>query len=255
MPELSVIIPAFNEEHRLPATLTSVCDFLIRTNRDFEVIVVDDGSADRTVDVVDDFAKARPQVRLISYQPNQGKGHALKMGIAAAAGDLLLIDDADGSSPIEEVLRLESGIACGADIAIGSRAKPDDSRKVQALAYRKFIGNTFNTIVQALLLPGLYDTQCGFKLFKSHAGKDVFSVSQISGYGFDVEILYIAKLRGYKIQEVGINWHNVAGSKVNVLIDSPKMLWDVLGIAIRSLFGKYRPLSRSDRTKARDAAP
>ncbi len=244
MPKLSVIIPAFNEELRLPATLHSVYEFLQGSNRDFEIVVVDDGSHDATADVVDEFAKAHSQVRLISYQPNQGKGHAVRMGMLAATGDLLLIDDADGSSPIEEVTRLEAGIASGADLVIGSRAKPDSTRKVEALAHRKFIGNTFNAIVQHMLLPGLYDTQCGFKLFKADVGKDIFSVSQINGYGFDVEILFIARLRGYKTEETAINWHNVAGSKVNVLVDSPKMLFDVLGIALGSLFGKYRRLSR-----------
>jgi dolichyl-phosphate beta-glucosyltransferase len=245
MPELSVIIPAYNEEQRLPATLESVHGFLAARSKTYEIIVVDDGSHDRTVDIVDAFAAQHTEVRVLSYQPNQGKGHALKTGIMAAKGDLLLIDDADGSSPIEEVERLEAGIANGADIAIGSRAKPDPSRKVEALAHRKFIGNTFNAIVQRLLLPGIYDTQCGFKLFKASVGKDIFSVSQVSGYGFDVEILYIARLRGYKTEEVAINWHNVSGSKVNVLVDSPKMLMDVIAIALRSVFGRYRRLAQN----------
>jgi dolichyl-phosphate beta-glucosyltransferase len=242
MPDLSVIIPAYNEEHRLPSTLRSVYDYLAASGKSFEVLVVDDGSHDGTVDVVDQFARDHQEVKVLSYQPNQGKGHALKTGVLASKGDLVLIDDADGSSPIEEISRLEAGIAAGADIVIGSRAKPDPSRKVEALAHRKFIGNTFNAIVQNLLLPGFYDTQCGFKLFKSKVAHDIFAVSKVKGYGFDVEILYIARLRGYKTEEVGINWHNVTGSKVNVLVDSPKMLFDVLKIAIGSLFGKYRRL-------------
>ncbi|HEY9789591.1 MAG TPA: dolichyl-phosphate beta-glucosyltransferase [Candidatus Obscuribacterales bacterium] len=240
MPDFSVIIPAYNEEQRLPATLASVYDYLSRSGKSFEVLVVDDGSRDRTVDVIDNFAKDHPGVRAISYQPNQGKGHALKTGVMKADGELILIDDADGSSPIEEVARLEAGIASGADIVIGSRAKPDPSRRVEALVHRKFIGNTFNLIVQSLLLPGLYDTQCGFKLFKKQPAKDIFSASEVRGYGFDVEILFIARLRGYKVEETAINWHNVTGSKVNVLVDSPKMLWDVFRIAVGSLFGRYR---------------
>jgi dolichyl-phosphate beta-glucosyltransferase len=244
MSDLSVIIPAYNEEQRLPGTLESVYDYLTAAGRDFEIVVVDDGSHDHTVEVVDDFAREHPRVRVLSYQPNQGKGHALRTGILSAKGELMLIDDADGSSPIEELVRLEAGITSGADVAIGSRAKPDATRKVEALAYRKVIGNTFNAIVQGLLLPGIYDTQCGFKLFKGNVARDIFSASRIDGYGFDVEILYIAKLRGYKIEEVAINWHNVAGSKVNVFIDSPKMLVDVLQIAFGRLFGRYRRLAQ-----------
>ena len=246
MPDLSVIIPAYNEEHRLPSTLRSVYEYLAASGKSFDVVVVDDGSRDGTVDVVDAFARDHSEVRVLSYQPNQGKGHALRSGIMAAKGDLLLIDDADGSSPIEELARLEAGIAAGADIVIGSRAKPDPSRQVDALAYRKFIGNTFNLIVQNLLLPGFYDTQCGFKLFKAAVARDIFSVSQVNGYGFDVEILYIARIRGYKTEEVAINWHNVTGSKVNVLVDSPKMLFDVFKIALGRLFGKYRRLSKNN---------
>lgn len=242
MPQLSVVIPAYNEQSRLPATLESVYQYLMTRGHTFEILVVDDGSHDNTGDLVQSFANEHPGVRLLSYQPNQGKGHAIRAGILSAKGDLVLIDDADGSSPIEEVARLERAITGGADIAIGSRAKPDETREVKALAYRKFIGNTFNMIVQ-LLLPGIYDTQCGFKLFKIDVARDIFSVSQINGYGFDVEVLHIARIRGYQIAEVGINWHNVEGSKVNVLTDSPKMFIEVLRIAARSLAGRYKARS------------
>lgn len=240
MTELSIIIPAYNEQRRLPATLSNVYEYLQSRGEPFEIIVVDDGSHDETADVVEKYSQTRPEVRLISYQPNQGKGYAVRSGIMAAKGTLLLIDDADGSSPIEEVERLRSGIASGADIAIGSRAKPDDTRQVEALAYRKFIGNTFNFIVQRLLLPGIFDTQCGFKLFKADVAKEIFRVSRINGFGFDVEVLHIARVRGYSISEVAINWHNVEGSKVNVFVDSPKMFGDVLRVALSSLLGQYR---------------
>jgi dolichyl-phosphate beta-glucosyltransferase len=241
MPELSIIVPAYNEESRLPATLQSVWEFLYGDNRDFELLVVDDGSMDSTPDIVEHFARTHTGVRLVSYAPNRGKGYAVRAGIMAARGDLLLINDADGSSPIEELLKLERSIADGADLAIGSRAKPDDTRVVAALAYRKFIGNTFNLIVQGLVLPGIYDTQCGFKLFKRDVARDIFSVSRLNGYGFDVEILYVAKSRGYKISEIPINWTNVPGSKVNVLVDSPRMLLEVFGIAVDARLGRYRP--------------
>lgn len=243
MPQLSVIIPAYNEQRRLPATLESVHKYLLERGGTFEILVVDDGSHDDTAEVVESFAKTHEGVRLLSYQPNQGKGHAIRTGILSAKGELMLIDDADGSSPIAELQRLETGIASGADIAIGSRAKRDETRKVEALAYRKYIGNTFNFIVQNLLLPGIEDTQCGFKLFKADVARDIFSVSRINGYGFDVEVLHIAKLRGYKTAEIGINWHNVDGSKVNVFLDSPKMFLEVLKISLSSLFGQYKARS------------
>jgi dolichyl-phosphate beta-glucosyltransferase len=240
MIELSVIIPAYNEERRLPRTLNSVYDFLSKRGRSFEILVVDDGSHDRTTDIVLEYAKDRPEVRVKSYQPNRGKGFAVRVGMLSARGETILIDDADGSSPIEEVDRLESALAQGADLAIGSRAKPDNSRKVQTLLHRKFIGNTFNAIVQSLLLPGIYDTQCGFKLFKRQAARDIFSVNRIDGFGFDVEVLYIAKMRSYKIVELAINWTNVEGSKVNVLVDSPKMLIEVLNVTSSAVCGLYR---------------
>lgn len=245
MPELSVIIPAYNEENRLPATLESVHRFLSQSNRSFEIVVVDDGSHDSTAEVVQSYSERKPEIRLVSYQPNRGKGFAVRTGMLAARGDFMLMNDADGSSPIEELVRLEEAIAGGADIAFGSRAKPDPTRKVQAQVHRKFIGNTFNFIVQSLLLPGLYDTQCGFKMFKRNVARDVFSVNRIDGFGFDVEVLYIGRTRGYKISEVAIHWANVEGSKVNVLVDSPKMLVEVLKVAVSSWMGMYRPGKKS----------
>jgi dolichyl-phosphate beta-glucosyltransferase len=241
MPALSVVIPAYNEETRLPLTLSSVHGFFTAAEMDIELIVVNDGSKDNTVQVVEDFAKHHAGVRLISYEINKGKGHAVKVGVLASHGDLVLVDDADGNAPIEEFVRLRDAIDSGADVAIGSRAKPNTNTVVKALAYRTFIGNTFNRIVQALLLPGIYDSQCGFKVFKRQAAHDIFAASLVNGYAFDVEILYIAKLRNYAISEVSVNWHNVPGSKVNVVVDSSKMLFEVINIYIRSLSGKYRP--------------
>jgi dolichyl-phosphate beta-glucosyltransferase len=238
---LSVVIPAYNEELRLPATLSSVHGFCSGTGMEFELIVVNDGSKDNTIRVVEEFAKHHSGVRLISYDLNKGKGHAVKVGALAAEGEFVLLDDADGNAPIEEFTRLRDALNSGADVAIGSRAKPNSDRVVKALAYRTFIGNTFNRIVQSLLLPGIYDTQCGFKLFTQQAARDVFSVSMVNGYAFDVEVLYIAKLRHYKIAEVSIDWHNVPGSKVNVVVDSFKMFCEVLNIKFQSILGKYGP--------------
>lgn len=161
----------------------------------------------------------------------------------AARGDYLLMNDADGSSPIEEMQKLLVKGEEGFDVVIGSRATGDPEAVIKALPHRKYIGNTFNLIVQKLILPGIKDTQCGFKLFRRQAAHDIFSVSRLNGYAFDVEILYIARLRDYKIAEIAINWANVEGSKVNVLTDSPRMLAEVLRITFSAWFGGYRKLA------------
>jgi dolichyl-phosphate beta-glucosyltransferase len=250
MTELSVIIPAYNEEARLPRTLDSVYTYLSKRGRDFEIIVVDDGSIDHTVQEVETFAETHENVRVLQYAPNQGKGYAVRTGMLAARGELVLFNDADGASPIEEIEKLERSIADGADIAIGSRAKPDESRHVEALAYRKHIGNTFNLLVRTLVLPGYYDTQCGFKMFRHKVAQDIFSVAHMNGFAFDVELLYIAKIRHYRVDEIPINWTNIDGSKVNVLVDSPKMLVEMLKVAVGSWFGKYRSLAMPPERKS-----
>lgn len=240
--QVSVIIPAYNEDRRLPITLTSVYRYLYQSGLSFEIIVVDDGSYDDTAAYVEEFAEQYPGVRLLSYAPNRGKGYAVRTGMLAARGDYLLMNDADGSSPIEEMQKLLVKCEEGFDVVIGSRAMGDADAVVKALPHRKYIGNTFNLIVQKLILPGIKDTQCGFKLFRRQAAHDIFSVSRLNGYAFDVELLYIARLRDYKIAEIAINWANVEGSKVNVLTDSPRMLAEVLRITIGAWFGDYRKL-------------
>src|ERR1700722_3163537 len=240
MPDISVVIPAYNEALRLPSTLDSVHQYLFDNYGAFEIIIVNDGSVDRTVAVVEEFAKHHEGIRLLSHTPNQGKGYSVRQGMLAALGDVVLFDDADGSSRIEDVSRLHQAIKNCADIAIGSRNKPDPNTKVEALAHRKYIGNTFNLIVQSLLLPGIFDTQCGFKLFKRAVAQDVFSLAQLNGFAFDVEVLFIGRAHGYKIEESAINWKNVEGSKVNVIFDSMKMFLEVLSILSRSWRGLYR---------------
>lgn len=245
MPHLSVIIPAYNEEKRLPTTLESVHAFLSETGQDFEIIVVDDGSSDSTKAVVNDFAGTHCSVRLIAHTPNMGKGYSVREGMLKAQGEYLLLDDADGASPIAEVVRLLSAIEAGADVAIGSRAKPGDETVVKALSHRKHIGNTFNLIVQSSLLPGIQDTQCGFKLFKRDVAMDLFSIARLNRYAFDVEILYLARMKGYEIAEVPINWTNVEGSKINLVTDPMNMLFEIGKVILGRMFGSYGKLSKS----------
>jgi dolichyl-phosphate beta-glucosyltransferase len=239
MPYISVVIPAYNEENRLPQTLESVWAYLTGRQVTFEIIVVDDGSIDQTVDIVQEFGRHFDGVRLLSYTPNQGKGFAVRTGMLAANGDYVLFDDADGSSPITELTRLEAAIKDGADIAIGSRNMPESEKLVKTARHRKHIGNTFNVIVQSFLLPGINDTQCGFKLFRHEIAQNLFSVSRQTGFAFDVEILFVARLRGYRTSEVAISWTNMAGSKVNVVLDSLKMFFEVVRITLGAWTGRY----------------
>lgn len=243
MPHLSVIIPAYNEEKRLPSTLESVHNFLSESEQAFEIIVVDDGSSDGTKKVVNKFAADHCGVRLITHSPNQGKGYSVREGMLKAEGDYLLLDDADGASPIGEIKRLENAIKNGADIAIGSRAVKGDETVVNALSHRKHIGNTFNMIVQNSLLPGINDTQCGFKLFKRAVARDLFSIAILNRYAFDVEILYLGRMKGYEIAEVPINWTNVEGSKINLVTDPMSMLFEIGKIYSGKLCGRYGKLS------------
>lgn len=238
--QLSVVIPAFNEESRLPATLLSINEYLANHYDSFEVLVVDDGSTDRTRQVVQSHAGEYPRVRLLSYGGNRGKGYAVRLGVLAAEGDFVLITDADRSSPIEELANLRIAVHEGADIAVGSRAKFDCDKKVESSLSRRIAGMCFNVLVRSLLVRGVFDTQCGFKLFKREQAQELFSVARSDGFAFDVEILHVAKLRGYRLCEVPINWSHSDGSKVNLFVDSPKMLLDVFRIAMRSARNAYR---------------
>lgn len=240
MTEITVIIPAYNEELRLLPTLKSVYAYLLDNFQSFEILVVNDGSTDKTRQVFEDFASTHKYCNLLSFASNSGKGHAVRQGILQACGELMLLNDADGSSPIEELSKLQAHIYLGADIVIGSRAKPDLSRKIQTPIYRKIIGRVYSLIVNSALLPGFYDTQCGFKLYKRDVAKLIFALSNIDGYSYDIETLFLAHVIGFKIEEVAINWHNVEGSKVNILTDSVVMFWETIKIFTRYHQGKYQ---------------
>ena len=241
-PDISIIIPAYNEERRLPTTLASILDYCrTRAETSFEVIVVDDGSTDGTSEVVREFEAASPEVKLLVYGSNRGKGYAVRFGVMNARGRLLLYNDADGATPIEEIARLEHAIARGADIAIGSRAMFSKDTTVETVWYRKYTGRVFNGVVNLLLVPGIADTQCGFKLFKREAAVNLFSRQQAERFSFDVEVLFLARKAGFKIFEVPINWCNIPGSKVNLLRDSVHMFLDLVRFRIKDIFGMYNP--------------
>ena len=238
-PDLSIVIPAYNEEARVGPTLRNYVAYCRRGKRRVELLVVDDGSLDRTSAVVNAVASEYPEIRLIRLAENHGKGHAVRSGVVNAHGKLVLFADADGATPLPEVERLEAALAAGADVAIGSRALHDTGVKVNARLYRRLIGRTFHGLVEALTVPGVKDTQCGFKLFRGPVAHDLFSRMRIRGFSFDVEVLMMAQHRGYRIAEVPVNWTHQPGSKVNLVTDSARMLRDLFVIRGRYMSGQY----------------
>jgi dolichyl-phosphate beta-glucosyltransferase len=210
-PDLSVVIPAFNEAGRLPRTLERVTAFLRQWGPGYEVVVADDGSTDGTAQ------KAREAgATVLRDEHNRGKGHAVRRGMLAARGRRRLMTDADLSTPIEELPRLVEKMDAGYDVVIGSRALPGSRIEVHQPWYRENMGRLYNLFVRALALPGLHDTQCGFKLWSAAAAKDAFGAARLDGFTFDVEALYVARKRGYRIAEMPVTWRNDAATRVGL---------------------------------------
>lgn len=232
-PSLSVVVPAYNEEHRLNDTLPVMYAYLREHYPHFELLVVDDGSTDRTPDIVREFAQQHPEVRLISYQPNRGKGHAVRTGILQSQGEWVLFSDADLATPIEELPNLSAKLREGYDIAIASRAVRGAKLVVRQPWYREFAGRSFNLMVQLLAVPGIHDTQCGFKLFRREAAREIFSRCEENGFSFDIEALHVALRLGYRIAEVPVHWMHREGSKVRLLRDAVRMFLALLRISRR----------------------
>ena len=239
--KLSIVIPAYNEEERLPRTLEETLAFLDQKGFEYEVIVVDDGSSDETAHLVQKFAVNSSRVRLLTYPRNRGKGYAVRLGVLNARGNFVLYADADGATPIEEIERLQDAVDQGTDVAIGSRAMYSKETQVKTVIHRKILGRVFNGVVNFVVVPGIADTQCGFKMFPRAVAQDIFSRQRSEGFSFDVEVLFLAGKLGYKITEVPINWTNIPGSKVNLVRDSILMLIDVFKFRLRDLFCGYKP--------------
>ena len=230
---LTIIVPSYNEAARLPATLRAIFAWADTNDMDVEVIVVDDGSVDDTVAIVRESARSERRLEVEPLGRNRGKGAAVRRGVELASKDFVLFTDADLSTPIEEVAALAAAIAVGADVAIGSRDVVSSNIERHQPWYREAMGRTFNRLVRALAVAGISDTQCGFKLFKSDVAKRCFARATIEGFAFDVEILYIARQLGYRIDEVGVRWINDERTTVNAVTDSARMLWDVARIRHR----------------------
>lgn len=247
MPYLSVVVPAYNEEARLPRSLDGLHAYYSAQPYDYDVCVVSDGSQDRTGEIVRDFAKDHPEFRLIEYFPNRGKGYAVRTGIEAATGDVILFCDADLATPQEETEKLLSHIRDGADVAIGSRPLRESKLERHQPWYREYFGRTANLAIQLLAVRGIHDTQCGFKMFTRQAAHEIFARCSLDEFGFDFESLMIAQDLGYRIDEVPIRWLDQPGSKVVLMRDGPRALRDLLKIRMA---GKKRRLAlrRPDRT-------
>lgn len=236
---LSVVIPAYNEERRLPASLENILHFLDRQTYRAEVLVVENGSSDRTWEVANAAAERDPRIRVLR-EPIRGKGAAVRRGMLAAKGEYRFLCDADLSTPIEEVRNFLPPLLENIDIAIGSR------EAVGAVRYeepemRHFMGRVFNMLVRLLLIPKIQDTQCGFKCFRAEAADEIFSRVTRTGFGFDVESLVIANRFGYRIEQIPVNWHFDSDSRVRVIQDTFGTVIDVLVIWLKAQRGSYDP--------------
>jgi len=240
-PLLSIIIPAHNEEKRLPPTLEQVFAFLNGQNYEAEVLVVENGSTDRTFEIAQKFIGQHKNLRVVRVE-GRGKGLAVQHGMLEAHGQYRLMCDADLSMPIEEVANFLSPHVTDFDIAIASREAPGATRYDEPF-FRHIGGRIINLLIRLLILPGLQDTQCGFKCFRAEAADDLFTRQTLMGWSFDIELLFIARRHGYRIVEVPIDWYYRSESKVNALRDAIRMIQDIFLIhsnARRGLYDAYR---------------
>lgn len=254
---LTVVVPAYNEERRLPLSLEKVFSFLEKQNYPCEVIVVDDGSDDNTVRVVEDLIESRRSedaqfdclLRLVKNE-HRGKGYAVRSGMLQGRGKYILFSDADFSTPIEDVAKLLFWLDHGFDVAIGSR-EGENARRYDEPFYRHVMGRVFNLLVRLVTSSRLQDTQCGFKAFTRESAHDLFRRVQLYGEksgkvkgamvtGFDVEVLFLAAKKGYRIKEVPVLWYHYSGSKVNPFRDSARMIRDIVKVRINDWRGQYK---------------
>jgi dolichyl-phosphate beta-glucosyltransferase len=233
-----VVIPAYNEASRLPPTLRRLRDYLAARPGSHEILVVDDGSSDGTADAA--RAADCPGLEILRTKTNHGKGHAVRLGMLRARGERILMTDADLSTPIEDLERLLLRLAEGYDVAIGSRALAGADVQVHQPWYRENAGRAFNLFVRLLVLPGLRDTQCGFKVWESGAAREAFAAGRLDGFCFDVEALYLARKRGRRIIEVPVTWRNDAASRVGAVRGMAAFL-DLVRIRVNDWRGLYAP--------------
>jgi dolichyl-phosphate beta-glucosyltransferase len=237
--DLSIVIPSYNEELRLPATLERIAEYLPTLGLRTEVLVVDDGSRDRTAAVAESFRQKLSGLRVLANETNRGKGYSVRHGMLEACGDMVLFTDADLSAPIEESDKLIGALKNGYDVAIGSRAMDRSLISTHESLFREFAGIVFNKIVRVILRLPFVDTQCGFKAFKRERCTIIFEQQRIAGFGFDPELLYLARHHGLRSIEIPVRWGHSPATKVSMMRDSLKMFVDIFAIRWNAIKGRY----------------
>ena len=238
-PQLSIVIPAYNEGARIERTLDRVMSCVEQQAWDAEVLVVDDGSVDATAAIIARWMEAHPRLHLVKNEGNRGKGYSVRNGLLQAAGEVVMFTDADLSAPMEEAERLLAAIADGADVAIGSRWMDKTRQTIHQPLYRRFFGRCFNWVTRTVMGLPFKDTQCGFKAFRRPAAQVIFRLQRIERWGFDPEILFIARKLGYQIREVPVTWGHDERSRMSYLRDGMKMLEEMAIIRGNSVAGRY----------------
>jgi glycosyltransferase involved in cell wall biosynthesis len=238
-PQLSIVIPAYNESARIERTLDRVMSCVEMQGWDAEVLVVDDGSVDSTPEIVQHWMGRHPRLHLIKNEGNRGKGYSVRNGLLQASGDVVMFTDADLSAPMEEAELLLAAIADGADVAIGSRWMDRTRQTIHQPLYRRFFGRCFNWVTRVVMGLPFKDTQCGFKAFKRPVAQVIFRLQRIERWGFDPEILFIARKLGYDIREVPVTWGHDERSRMSYLKDGMKMLEEMAIIRGNSAAGRY----------------
>ena len=238
-PLISIVIPAYNESARIGRALDEVLQCIHARDWHAEVVLVNDGSTDNTVAVVQEYAAIHPEIRLLQNPGNRGKGYSVRHGVLQAVGDIVMFTDADLSAPIEEAERLFAALRQGADIAIGSRWLDRTRQTTKQPFYRQFFGRCFNGITRLIMGLPFADTQCGFKAFRRPVAQTIFQLQRIERWGFDPELLFIALKRGYKIQEVPVTWGHDERSRLSYLKDGLKMLEEIAYIRFQAFAGTY----------------
>jgi glycosyltransferase involved in cell wall biosynthesis len=238
-PRLSIVIPAYNESARIQATLARVLDCVEARHWDAEILLVDDGSTDETVAIVQRWMVRHPRLHLIKNAGNRGKGYSVRNGLLQAAGEIVMFTDADLSAPMEEAEQLIDAIDEGADVAIGSRWLDKQKQTTHQPLYRRFFGRCFNWVTRRVIGLPFKDTQCGFKAFRRDAAQTIFRLQTIERWGFDPEILFIARKLKYRIVEVPVTWGHDERSRISYLKDGLKMLEEMAQIRANSLRGRY----------------
>jgi dolichyl-phosphate beta-glucosyltransferase len=233
--DLTLVVPAYNEAVRLPPTLIRLREYLDAAGDSYEVLVVDDGSRDETVAVAEAEAARWPQLHVLRLPENAGKGAAVRAGMLHGRGRLRAFSDADLSTPIEELPRLRSHLSGACHVAIASRDAPGSDIEIHQPAWREFMGRTYNRILRLLVLPGIRDTQCGFKVFTAEAAEALFEPLETYRFGFDAEVLVRAHRRGWEIAEVPVRWRHVEESRVGGIGDALRMLFDLVRLRFRRL--------------------